>query len=1110
MFVLPQAPRQALVAPFRRGGSKVWSSTQRHPLHSAAVARADHIRREVFFDPAWYRLYYPDVRHAGMDALAHYISFGAAEHRSPGPLFDAAAYTRAHHDVAASGVDPMLHFIMRGADEGRRFFVHAGALGALHSQRRTGAAAAVEPAIALPDASDAYRLFRLTDAWCPGSAAALERTLAACAHRPLLSILMPVYRPDLAYLRDAVASVAGQVYPNWQLCIADDATGSPELTDWLTQQAAADPRIVVTTRPIRGHISAATNSAAQMATGSFFLLLDQDDLLAPDGLGRCAIAIESDDDVDYVYSDSDKVDAQGGHYAPHFKPGFSPELLLGYMCAGQVVCVRAELWREVGGMRLGFEGSQDHDLALRVTERARRVVHVPVVLYHWRSAAGSTALDGNAKPYSFSAGLRAVRDALARRGCAAEVSRPDWAVANGNAAFELAFADDGPSVGIVIPMRDGLELIRTCVESLARTTYRNVRVLILDNGSSDAATLEWLASRPASGRIATRVLRLPNPPGQGFNFSRLVNAGVAALDTEFVLLLNNDTKVLAPQWLSVLMGYGQMPGVGAVGAMLLYPDGSVQHAGVYHSGRPPDYVGHRHRGGRPDAEELRLACNVSAVTAACMLVRISVFLTVGGFDTENLAVAYNDVDFCYRVRRAGLRIVFAPGAVLQHDEGATRGFVDNPAELRCLRDRYPDTVDPYLNPNIEVGARPVLRPRRSVLQLGSPPRLLVSTHNLNREGAPMALLEACGWLSRHGLAVLTVQSPQDGPLREDFVRAGIEVEVVTHPLAVAATAAAYEELAVRRGRRLKERGFNLVLCNTLLEFHTVDSAHEARIPSVWLIHENEGWQTHFAVLPAAIRKRALACFGHPYRVVFVSETSRNNYRELDFHHNAMVIRGGIAPLWAASIGVEARTLTRAALGAGPDDVLLLSVGTICARKRQADLLQAMATLETTTQAMLLLVGARHPPYYDELLQELSRLPEQLRARVHILPETDNVQPFYAAADVFVLSSSEESFPRVILEAMAAGLPIVTTSAGGVLEQLRPGVNASVYPAGDIARLATALAALCGDRALRARYAAASKHIHGTLSSADDFGRDLWGVLREGVGAGILPSRLAQM
>lgn len=1051
-----------------------------------------------FFDASWYATTYSIPTASPLDAFEHYVTQGSALGYSPGPDFHAKAYLLNYPDVAAVLHDPLIHFLLHGAREGRQFFVHVEA----------EAPVVPDGDIRVPLPVDPDHLARLQDPWTPAKAEALLRALGRCDSKPCMSVLMPVYHPDLRHLKAAVDSVRAQIYEDWQLCIADDATGSEELARYLAE-LGHDPRIRITIRPARGHISAATNTAAETALGAFFLLLDQDDQLSPDALARCVLAINSRPDVDYIYSDSDKIGDDGRHFAMERKPAFSPELLLNYMYAGHALCVRATLWRELGGLRRGFEGSQDHDFALRATEMARVVLHVPEVLYHWRAATGSTALDGHAKPYSFAAGQRAVQEALDRRNIPAQAIRTDWAIAHHLAAFDAVFPDEGPSVGIVIPTRNGLDLIRGCIESLRRTTYRNFRVLVVDNHSDAPDVVAYLASLPGAEPFPVEVVRIANPHGS-FNFSHLVNRGVALLDTDFAVLLNNDTAVISPQWLSTLVGYGQLPGVGAVGCMLLYPNGRIQHGGVFVSDQPHLFAGHLAKGTLPESGSIRSAFNVAAVTAACMLVPRQTYLEIGGFDETQFAVAYNDVDFCLRLGLAGKRVVMATRVQLYHFEGRSRGYLDNPAELGALNARHGPLHDPYLSPHLRVAEVPRRMPRRLALAGDRPTRILAVTHNLNREGAPIAFFEACAYMVETYGASITVQSSQDGPLREAFVQAGMQVEISLPPWLGGNSASAYEDETLLAGRQLRQDGFDLVIANTLLSFHAVDAAHGAGIPSVWWIHENDGHEGHFSGLNSGIRHRAMACFGHSYRTLFVAAATMRKYANLNYHHNAVVIPGGIAASWAAALDGPMREAACARLGLGPEHVLVLSLGTICARKRQRDVLAGFATTAAANpNLVLLMAGPEEPTYAEALKADVAALEPGLRARVMILPSTGEVQPLYAAADIFVLASEDESYPRTILEAMAAGLPVLACPVGGIEEQVRPGVNAEFFAPGDIGALARLLERFSAEPETRLRYGNASRLVSQSLNTAERASDALWAILCEAVLTSPPPSRLAQ-
>ncbi|MEQ1494060.1 MAG: glycosyltransferase, partial [Terricaulis sp.] len=335
--------------------------------------------------------------------------------------------------------------------------------------------------------------------------------------------------------------------------------------------------------------------------------------------------------------------------APQFKPDYAPALLLSFMYIGHVFSVRRSLFNELGGFRKAFDGSQDYDFALRAVERARHVGHVPKVLYSWRIAPGSTAASADAKPESFEAGRKAVEGALIRRGAGGSAVHPEWARAAKCGIFSVDFPDTGPAVTLIIPTRDKLDLLRPCVESLSKTTYRNFQIMIVDNDSQEPETATYLANLTRKANV--RVERISNE-GRAFSYARINNEAVRRAQTEFVLLLNNDTEVREPRWLSQMMGQARMQGVGAVGAKLLFGDGTVQHAGIVH-GMYDGMAGPAFR--NRDCHDwgylnfLKVSREYAAVTAACLLMRKSLYEQIGGLDEKRFNVAYNDVDLCYRI-----------------------------------------------------------------------------------------------------------------------------------------------------------------------------------------------------------------------------------------------------------------------------------------------------------------------------------------------------------------------------------------------------------------------------------------------------------------------------
>jgi GT2 family glycosyltransferase len=531
-------------------------------------------------------------------------------------------------------------------------------------------------------------------------AAVARARAAALTYRPMISVVVPVHDPELDHLKVALASVAAQIYPEWELCIADDASTSDAVVGFLKDYAARDARVKLVRLPRSEHIDGATNAALDLAGGEFVAFLDHDDVLTPDALLEVASLLQEDAAADVIYSDHDILDPQGYRRRPHFKPDWSPELLLSYMYFGHLKVYRTRLIKAVGGLRAGFEGAADYDLALRLVERTDRIRHLPEVLCHWRAAPDSIGRTTHSKPYSIESGRRAVEAALQRRGVAGTAEWPEFARRAAIGVYRIGFEDtrDVP-VTIVIPTRDRLDLLRNCLESIeTKTTHRAYEILVIDNESREPQTLDYLARSPH------RVL--PFASGGRLNFAAMMNHGVAAAATEYVVLLNNDTVVIEPEWLDELLGYGQMPGVGAVGAKLLYPNGRIQHAGVLlgiHG-----LTGHAFQP-RPDREApleygffAHVARNYLAVTAACMLTRKSVFGDLGGFDERNLRVAWNDVDYCLRLREKGYRVVFNAYARLYHLESQSRGDDKDPAEIAYMQaqwKRYVD-ADPFYNPNL--------------------------------------------------------------------------------------------------------------------------------------------------------------------------------------------------------------------------------------------------------------------------------------------------------------------------------------------------------------------------------------------------------------------------
>lgn len=537
----------------------------------------------------------------------------------------------------------------------------------------------------------AYRHWLATHEPSPAELARQRTESKLWPERPLISILMPVYNSKDKWLTDAVASVMAQTYSNWELCVVDDHSDSPQVADHL-ERLGRHPKIRVVKRAVNGGIAAASQTALGLAKGEYVAFLDHDDILRPQALYALMCCVRDHPRADVVYSDEDKLLLDGSRGWPTFKPEWSPALLLStnYIC--HLTMIRRQLVETVGGFRAGYDGSQDHDLFLRATEAAREIQHVAQVLYTWRQVPGSAALAAGEKPYAHIAGKAAVASALQRRAIRGSVEDGP-----GAGMYYVRYQIPGlPTVDIVIPTRDRVDLLRACVASIEQlSTYPAYRLVIVDNDSSKPETAEYLKSLSDRHLVIT----VPGP----FNYSKLMNRAIDKTDGEYILMLNNDTTVVTPDWIEAMLREASQEGIGAVGCRLRYPHGGVQHEGI------------RLGGGRlasnlPTDPTWPTVRERSAVTGACLMVRRSILAEIGGFD-EELAVAWNDVDLCLRIWKAGYRVICTPYAELIHHEAASRASLSPEADSRHFVGRWgPEDglVDRYVSihaSELEAGAR---------------------------------------------------------------------------------------------------------------------------------------------------------------------------------------------------------------------------------------------------------------------------------------------------------------------------------------------------------------------------------------------------------------------
>lgn len=530
--------------------------------------------------------------------------------------------------------------------------------------------------------------------------------------------MVPTYNTAETYLRAMLDSVLAQLYTRWELCIADDASTAPHVRAVLDEYARRDARVKVTYREKNGHISAASNSALDLATGSHVALLDHDDLLAEHALYLVAVAIGDHPDADVFYSDEDKINDAGRRTEPYFKPDFAFDLLLGQNYVSHLGIYRLDAVRAVGGFRLGYEGSQDYDLVLRILGRTKGpVVHLPWVLYHWRLFPGAGTFSSTQIEKASESARKAILEHLDGKGVQARVE--PWV----HAYHKVIRADlpSWPKVSAIVPTRDHVGVLKTCIDGLLeRTDYPDIELIVANNDSAEPETLAYFDKLRSDPRV--RILDCPG----AFNFSAINNTAVRASTGEIVLLLNNDVEMIDSGWLKEMIKHAVRPEVGAVGAKLLYPDNTLQHGGVVLGMN--GVAGHLHVGVPADSPGyfgwLKIAHDVSATTAACLALRRTVYDEIGGLDEVNLKVAFNDVDLCLRITEKGYRIIWTPEATLYHWESKSRGndlssqhFTRFQGEVAYMRQRWGARLDedPLYNPNLSLStAHPVMAfpPRR--------------------------------------------------------------------------------------------------------------------------------------------------------------------------------------------------------------------------------------------------------------------------------------------------------------------------------------------------------------------------------------------------------------
>lgn len=521
---------------------------------------------------------------------------------------------------------------------------------------------------------------------------------------PKISIIIPMYNTPINFFEELVNNLIDQTYTNWELCLAD---GSPEKNEKLEKIYKKDERIKYKFIGENKGIAGNTNEALSLVTGDFVALLDHDDLLPIFSLYEIVKCINENPDVEFIYTDEDKFEKLGGkRYDPYFKSDFAPDTLRAnnFICHFSVF--KKELMDKLGGFRSKYDGAQDYDILLRMSEETNNIIHIPKILYHWRVHSLSTAKSGGtAKPYAYEAGTKAIQDHIDRIGLKGTVES-----GNTLGTYKVNYEIQGnPKVSIVIPNKDYVKTLKVCINSIKKlTTYENYEIIIVENNSEENETFEYY--KKIDGKDKIKVVYFPE---KEFNYSKIINFGVKNSTGDYIVQLNNDTELLTPNWLQEMLGFAQRDDVGAVGAELFYPDNTIQHAGIIIGigGVAGHVFKNLPKGIHGYFSKDAMIQNLSAVTAACIMTPKSIYDEVGYMD-EKFKVAFNDVDFCLKIRQTGKLIVYNPYVQFTHYESKSRGFEDTPekkkrfqSEVDRFHDKWQsvlDKGDPYYNINLRL------------------------------------------------------------------------------------------------------------------------------------------------------------------------------------------------------------------------------------------------------------------------------------------------------------------------------------------------------------------------------------------------------------------------
>lgn len=857
-------------------------------------------------------------------------------------------------------------------------------------------------------------------------------------YNPKISIITPVYNVDEKWLRLCIDSVLKQVYENWELCIADDASTKGHIKKILEEYSKKDARVKVKYLDKNLGISGASNEALSLATGDFINLLDNDDEIPSDAFYEIVKLLNKNRDLDLIYADEDKIDAKGRHYDPFFKPDWSPDLLFSFMYIGHST-YRKQLVKDVGGFRSKYDFSQDYDLALRITEKTNNIGHIEKTLYHWRSLPSSAASGG--KDFARASNIAALQSAIERRRYNAEAIVYPY-------ANRLKFIlKDYPLISIIIPTDDRNNLF-SCVNSiLQKTNYSNYEIVIVTNSKLGNIALEHYKNEK---RVCVDEFDKP------FNFSAKCNSGAKKAIGDYFLFLNDDMEVLEKDWIENMVEIFGRKEVGAVSPKLIYENNTIQHAGLVTGVR--GLVGTafhtKHRNSTDYFNLIQSTRDASALSAACLLVPRNIYESIGGFDDINTPIMHSDFDLCFRIRDKGYLLVYTPFATLKHVGHVSIGKTEkekkqgpkDTADLYLIK-RFPQfmSYDPYYTENMRdllyedalYKFKLIADKTYETKNSSTEKNIAFISHELSLTGAPIIIYNLATYLVGKGYFI-TIISPQEGELITKYKEVGIPV-IIDASILENPSSGTEKFLA----------NFDLIVANTILSWRLVHLSKKIGIKVIWFIQE-----TGFGIQLSYNDKNISKSFNLADSVMFLTHAQANMYKDFIKDKFQVVYPGIENPDLQNNFKHEEGKFR------------ILHVGSIEPRKGQDILVKGILGLPKKYSEIFefYMVGrVLDKAYQTQLEKSIKSL-----NNVHLIGQVkhEDLSKYYKMADVFVCTSRDEALGLVIPEAMSYSKAIISSNVGGIPEIIDDKINGILIPNEDHNALICNLILLYEDKMFR--------------------------------------------